>query len=594
MKINKTTINHPIIKAYSLAFADNNEISKELQQDEHNIFEKYINNLVLMNYGDDLNADYNDMEVKTAFGVDGIAIFIDGKMVVNESDINDALDGKRKVDVSFLFVQTKTTAKFERSNITDFFSGVRRFFDTEQCDIYELREFWSLKNFLYTKATKFKKTPDIKMIYVSLSPTDVDLTDTHLSSTITLGKQDILNLNLISNIEINFLGIKEIMSIHEKMESEIEKTIKLKKQLVPFPKDNNNIIQSGYYGLIELEEYIKLLIDEDSKTIKKGIFNDNIRDYLGANDKVEVNTNMKNQLIGDQSYLFGLLNNGITIIADEITIVSDEACLRNYQIVNGCQTSNVILETLNDIKDIKDIYIPIKLISTEDDDTKNSIIKATNSQTELKTEQLLALLPIQKAIEKYYETKSEKIDLYYERRTAQYRNSEVLKSKIINIPTQIKSIAAFFFDIPHEVSGQYGKAEKQTRDKIFKDTDISLLSCYYVSGLSWYRIERFVNSISGKKYKRARWHILMLFKYLLNDITDSETKEISKRTATYVTQLENIMFDDKKSSVLISKAVSVIDSCLVDISDRKTFEKQSTTAQLIKYLKDNNIKYTKK
>ncbi|MBT2159101.1 AIPR family protein [Clostridioides difficile] len=71
--------------------------------------------------------------------------------------------------------------------------------------------------------------------------------------------------------------------------------------------------------------------------------------------------------------------------------------MTNYQIVNGCQTSNVIFECLNSIDNkTNDIYIPIRLISTEDEDTKHAIIKATNSQTQLKPEQLVALSSIQK------------------------------------------------------------------------------------------------------------------------------------------------------------------------------------------------------
>ncbi|MBT2146554.1 AIPR family protein [Clostridioides difficile] len=81
----------------------------------------------------------------------------------------------------------------------------------------------------------------------------------------------------------------------------------------------------------------------NERILRKGIFNDNIRYYLGSSEKVEVNASMKKQLLGDENYLFGLLNNGVTIIADNIFLSSEDLTLTNYQIVNGCQTSNVIL-----------------------------------------------------------------------------------------------------------------------------------------------------------------------------------------------------------------------------------------------------------
>lgn len=65
---------------------------------------------------------------------------------------------------------------------------------------------------------------------------------------------------------------------------------------------------------------------------------------------------MKNGLTGTDAHLFGLLNNGITIIADQVHIISTEASLINYQIVNGCQTSNVIFESLKDISEKISLY----------------------------------------------------------------------------------------------------------------------------------------------------------------------------------------------------------------------------------------------
>ncbi|HDV0866395.1 TPA: AIPR family protein, partial [Enterococcus faecalis] len=114
---------------------------------------------------------------------------------------------------------------------------------------------------------------------------------------------------------------------------------------------------------------------------------------------------MREQLLGTDSYLFGILNNGITIIGDEVNLNSEELTLINYQVVNGCQTSNVIFELIDELEDKEDVYIPARFIATNDEETKNSIIKATNSQTTLKPEQLAALAPIQKAIEEYYKSK---------------------------------------------------------------------------------------------------------------------------------------------------------------------------------------------
>jgi hypothetical protein len=64
--------------------------------------------------------------------------------------------------------------------------------------------------------------------------------------------------------------------------------------------------------------------------------------------------------------------------------------IEDFQIVNGCQTSHVIFYERESIKD-KQIFIPVRIIGTQNEDVINSIILATNSQTALKPEQIYAL-----------------------------------------------------------------------------------------------------------------------------------------------------------------------------------------------------------
>lgn len=205
----------------------------------------------------------------------------------------------------------------------------------------------------------------------------------------------------------------------------------------------------------------------------------------------------------------------------------------------------------------------------------------------------MALSPIQKALEQYYQTKKSQnnFDLYYERRTEQYREDNIPKTKIITIPCQIKSISALFLDLPHAVSGQYGKVEKSTRGKLFQDsTDLLFLNSYYVSGLSWYKVERFVlNNEEGKKYKRARWHIIMLIKYLSCSIDKIDLKigKISERQSKII---EKILLDDKKLNIMLKTVIKIIEECFNNnssiLSDRKLFEKKETTSKLIEFVKE--------
>ncbi|APH48204.1 MULTISPECIES: AIPR family protein [Bacillus amyloliquefaciens group] len=596
-----TTIKHPMISGYVKGFVDKYEISKSKAKNEHNIFEKFINDLILSTYNNDPNASYEDMETGTAFGIDGVAIFINDKLIEGVEDVDYICNSTRKIEVKFLFTQTKTSERFDRNEVGDFLQGVNRFFNFEFCEITELKNSWETAKYIYDLSTRFKNDPVLKMYYTALAPKKISVNDEdidpHLKSEIITGL-DVLRQKILfdeKNISLNFIGLKEIRELHQKENNQTEIKFNLDKQPVPYPKDNTGIIKSAYFGLIKLEDLLDILSEEidGERILRKGIFEDNIRDYLGANEKFDVNLDMKNGLTGTDAHLFGLLNNGITIIADQVHIISTEASLINYQIVNGCQTSNVIFESLKDISE-KNIFIPIRLIGTEDEDTKNAIIKATNSQTALKPEQLLALRDEQKALEEYYRAKrnQNKFLLYYERRTEQYRNEGIQKTKIINIPFQIKATSAMFLDLPHEVSGQYGKVEQKTRGRLFQDS--SLLNPYYVSGLTWYRVEAFIrNNEEGKKYRRARWHIMMVIKYLISDLKNLSII-IDKNSDKISEKVEKVMLSDKKSLEIIESALSLIkefiaDEGILDISeDRRFFERKETTTGLIEMLKKQN------
>ena len=101
---------------------------------------------------------------------------------------------------------------------------------------------------------------------------------------------------------------------------------------------------------------------------------------------------------------FSMLNNGITVVASSISIPGDIATIEDYQIVNGCQTSNILIDNMELSDNIDDLIIPIRIIATKNENLKNEITKATNSQTAIKKEQLEALSTFQKNLEEYYKT----------------------------------------------------------------------------------------------------------------------------------------------------------------------------------------------
>ena len=134
----QTQIKNPIIKSYVTDFADKHEIGKKQRNDEHLLFESYINDAIVSVYGNDVNVSYEDMDTGTAFGIDGIAIFVADKLVQSVEDVDYVIENLKRFDVEFYFIQTKTSEKIDRQELNDFFTGIRRFFDFDR-DIFSLR-----------------------------------------------------------------------------------------------------------------------------------------------------------------------------------------------------------------------------------------------------------------------------------------------------------------------------------------------------------------------------------------------------------------------------------------------------------------------
>ena len=140
-------------------------------------------------------------------------------------------------------------------------------------------------------------------------------------------------------------------------------------------------------------------IHQKAKEVNYPIFNENIREYLGA--KGTVNKKMKATLKDPEDRKnFFYYNNGITIICDEMTSVKSKNTdikdcnvsfsVKNPQIVNGCQTVSTISEVLDEYSDtireeeFKNTYVMVKILKISNvDNLYKQIVKYNNSQNSI-------------------------------------------------------------------------------------------------------------------------------------------------------------------------------------------------------------------
>lgn len=275
-----------------------------------------------------------------------------------------------------------------------------------------------------------------------------------------------------------------------------------------------------------------------------------------------------------------VLNNGVTIVAKKITQLRDTFHLEDYQIVNGCQTSHIIFHYLNHV-DVNKVGLQVKLIVSENDQVTNEVIKATNNQTPVKREELLALSDYQKQLEDYYNTfHEESLRLQYERRQDQYAFvNEIKKVRIVAVTQQLKSFTAMFLEQPNLAKGRFEDLIKKISGKYFLESHRHIV--YYTSAFALYKLEYFFrNRRIDSKYRKFGFHLLMLLKYLIN--TNEKVPHLnSPKIEDYCQNMIHLL-NSQQALPYFKEATRLIEQAVPDLHDKDSAKTTSLTKKLKK------------
>ena len=156
-------------------------------------------------------------------------------------------------------------------------------------------------------------------------------------------------------------------------------------------------VNQAFIGYVPFSQFRAIISDDSGTEILSSIFYDNVRDWQEYN---LVNKSMKETLNSSEKNRFVFMNNGVTIIARSINPIGSKFTISDFQIVNGCQTSNVLFDQRDVIDD--SVCVPLRLIETRDEAVMDAIIQATNSQTEVKPEQYFARMKFARRLEQHF------------------------------------------------------------------------------------------------------------------------------------------------------------------------------------------------
>lgn len=482
-------------------------------------------------------------------GIDALAIVVNGALVTDQELVKELAETNGYLDVSFIFVQAERSSTFEGSKIGTFGYGVMDFFKeiptlprNEQVE-----EAAAIMGAIYARSSKFTRgNPVCRLYYVT---TGKWVGDANLLARRQTVLDDLEGTRLFREVDFTPLDADAVQRLYNQSKNAIARDFTFaNRTLIPEMPG----VTEAYLGFLPAPEFLALLRDE-SGVLLKTIFYDNVRDWQDYN---AVNSEIRQTLAAQsQRKRFALMNNGVTIIAKTLRATGNRFHIEDYQIVNGCQTSHVLYDQRATLDD--SVIIPLRLIATQDDEIIASIVKATNRQTQVKEEQLLALNDVQKKLEAYFASFGEPRRLYYERRSRQYNTiSGIEKTRIVTLTNLIRAYAAFVLNEPHRTTRNFKALLDKVGTSIFSPDHRP--EAYYAAASALYRLESlFRNGSIDAKYKPARYHILMAARLLASP--ENPPRPNSSEMAKFADELTEQFWDQAIAERLFKDAVAVVD-----------------------------------
>lgn len=512
--------------------------------------------------------DTSDISVGKASGIDAIAIIANGTLITDPDGLEE-VDKTGELDVTFVFVQADRGSSFDASKIGSFGFAVRDFFNENPTlpRNEEVTTAAEIMSEIFDSSTKFKRGNPACRLYFATTGTWVG--DPVLEARRRAVIDDLLATNLFRGVTFTTLGATDIQKLYRQTKNAVEREFVFANRVtVP---DVPGVSQA-YLGYLPVPELIKIITD-DSNEIIGSLFYSNPRDFQGYN---EVNEEIKGTIDSDAKSRFVLMNNGITIIARDVRPTGDKFVIEDYQIVNGCQTSNVLFEQADKASNVT---VPVRLIGTQDENVINLIIRATNRQTQVTEDQFFALQEFPKQLEEFFKSYPPEHRIYFERRSRQYERLPIEKTRIITQPNVIRAFAAMFLQEPHRTTRNYSALKAKVGSEIFAKGH--KMEPYYTAAFALYKLEYlFRNGKLEPKYKPARFHILLAARLLGNPVP-LPAQMNSREMEDYCKLMQKTLWNPSKCDELILQAGDVVKKAVRGNFDRDRVRTETTTKRVV-------------
>jgi len=520
---------HRVLESHLAAFKELHELTFE----ESKLFESFTAFTLAGIYS------FDELEPETLVfdgdepGIDAFLVFINDKCITTLEEAENIFRAKKSDnDVKLVALQSTVSEHWDKAKLNTFESAVLDFTSAKpahsMCD--ELAEKKKIFDIVISNLGKVKGgKPSFIAVYTSSA-------DETIPKEIDAAKKAFLrqleSTGLFAQASVSLFGRDRLVEMYLGRVGAYEAKFTIIGS-ASFPKSDG--IEESYVVTVSAKNFAAAVLRDQQGNLRRSIFDENVRDFIAFKDS-SINTAMRNSLVSANSTKrFGILNNGITIISPDVRLQSNEMFIANYQVVNGCQTSNVLFDAIDEMS--PDATLMVKIIETADQDIVDEIVESTNSQNKIEDHQFLARLDCVKGIEKYFKVRCEDNDqtLYFERRPNQFSNQGLKAIRIFNIKELARCCGAMFFDRP-DLSARYpGQLVEELSDSVFNKQNREEI--FFAAAFSYYRLKLHLsNQRIDPIFNTLKWHTLMAVKYYLLGarVPDVKNRKIDTHCQTII------------------------------------------------------------
>lgn len=391
-------------------------------------------------------------------GIDGIWTFVNGALIQEDTDLTGL---KKNVEVELVVQQAKRSNGFGEEPVNKFIAITENLLDLSKptsnfssrysADVIAATDLF--RNTYQVLASRF---PTLKIRYYYASFGDEVHPNVQAKANDLKSKVPVLFSDAETSFE--FLGASSLVSLaRQKPKTSFKLT------LAESPISSSGAV--AYICLVNLRDWFDF-ITTDTGEVREELFEANVRDYQG---KTEVNREILTSLQEEGLEDFWWLNNGISVLASQATQSAKSLTIEDPQIVNGLQTSRQIFEFFrserSDAEEKR--LVLVRVIVPEAPESRDKIIKATNSQTYIPPASLKATDKIQRDIEEFLKPHG----IYYDRRKNLYKNQGKAVADIISIAKMAQALMSICLARPDDARARPSSLLKSDADyeKLFAE-----------------------------------------------------------------------------------------------------------------------------